>query len=55
MDMAYSLAASYVGESLSGFGWFEGVDPSHSYVAYQSRANAEAQGIFSVDEKTGVV
>ena len=54
--MAYSLATSYVGESLlSGFKWFDGHDPSNGYVAYQNRNNAQAQGLFSVDESTGVV
>ncbi|PFH59059.1 hypothetical protein XA68_12877 [Ophiocordyceps unilateralis] len=54
--MAYSLTASFAGQSLlNGFDWFDGVDPSHGSVAYQSRANAEAKGLFSVDENTGVV
>lgn len=54
--MSYSLATSYTGESLlSGFNWFDGRDPSNGYVAYQSRSNAEALGLFSVDEETGVV
>ncbi|PNY28772.1 endo-1,3(4)-beta-glucanase [Tolypocladium capitatum] len=54
--MAYSLVTSYAGESLlSGFNWFDGRDPSNGYVAYQSRNNAEAMGLFSVDESTGVV
>ncbi|RCI14062.1 hypothetical protein L249_8055 [Ophiocordyceps polyrhachis-furcata BCC 54312] len=55
-DMAYALTSSFAGQSLlNGFDWFDGVDPSHGSVAYQSRANAEAKGLFSVDENTGVV
>ncbi|KAG9258854.1 family 16 glycoside hydrolase, partial [Emericellopsis atlantica] len=54
--MAYTLATSYVGESLlSGFNWFNGTDPSNGYVAYQSRADAEAQSIVSLDTDTNVV
>ncbi|POR36233.1 Putative endo-1,3(4)-beta-glucanase, partial [Tolypocladium paradoxum] len=54
--MAYALATSYAGASLlSGFNWFDGRDPSNGYVAYQSRNSAEAMGLFSVDESTGVV
>ncbi|RDA96100.1 hypothetical protein CP533_1808 [Ophiocordyceps camponoti-saundersi (nom. inval.)] len=54
--MAYALTSSFAGQSLlNGFDWFDGVDPSHGSVAYQSRANAEAKGLFSVDENTGVV
>lgn len=54
--MAYALATSYAGEALlSGFNWFDGPDPSHGSVSYQSRPNAEAKGLFSVDETTGVV
>ncbi|KAG6026895.1 hypothetical protein E4U19_002351 [Claviceps sp. Clav32 group G5] len=54
--MAYALATSYAGEALlSGFNWFDAPDPSHGFVSYQSRPNAEAQGLYSVDESTGVV
>ncbi|PHH84669.1 hypothetical protein CDD83_1579 [Cordyceps sp. RAO-2017] len=54
--MAYSLAASYTGASfLSAFNWFDGVDPSNGFVAYQGRSGALAKGLFSVDEGTGVV
>ncbi|KAK2608952.1 hypothetical protein QQS21_002528 [Conoideocrella luteorostrata] len=54
--MAYALATSYAGEALlSGFNWFDGADPTHGFVSYQSRPNAEAKGLYSVDEKTGVV
>ncbi|KAL3953449.1 hypothetical protein ACCO45_011405 [Purpureocillium lilacinum] len=54
--MAYALSNSFVGESLlSNFKWFDGKDPSNGFVSYQSRANAEALGLFSVDETTGVV
>ncbi|UNI21581.1 hypothetical protein JDV02_007557 [Purpureocillium takamizusanense] len=54
--MAYALSNSFVGESLlSSFNWFDGKDPSNGFVSYQSRANAEALGLFSVDETTGVV
>lgn len=53
---SYALATSYAGESLlSGFNWFHGADPTHGYVSYQSRQNAEALGLYSVDEKTAVV
>ncbi|KAG6211116.1 hypothetical protein E4U50_002461 [Claviceps purpurea] len=54
--MAYALATSYAGEALlSGFNWFDAPDPSHGFVSYQSRPNAEARGLYSVDESTGVV
>ncbi|KAG5967750.1 hypothetical protein E4U58_002121 [Claviceps cyperi] len=54
--MAYTLATSYTGEALlSGFNWFDAPDPSHGFVSYQSRPNAEARGLYSVDESTGVV
>lgn len=54
--MAYSLATSYMGEALlSGFNWFDGADPNHGFVNYQSRASAEAKGLFSVNGKTGSV
>ncbi|TWU76633.1 hypothetical protein ED733_008264 [Metarhizium rileyi] len=53
---SYALTTSYMGESLlSGFKWFTEDDPSHGYVSYQSRPNAEALGLYSVDESTGVV
>ncbi|KAG6006169.1 hypothetical protein E4U21_007279 [Claviceps maximensis] len=54
--MAYALATSYAGEALlSGFNWFDGVDPNHGFVSYQNRSNAEAKGLYSVNETTGVV
>lgn len=54
--MAYSLAKSFAGESLlTGFNWFDGIDPTHGFVSYQNRTSAQAKGLFSVDEKTGVV
>ncbi|KAG6068455.1 hypothetical protein E4U32_000608 [Claviceps aff. humidiphila group G2b] len=54
--MAYALATSYAGEALlSGFNWFDAPDPSHGFVSYQSRPNAEGRGLYSVDESTGVV
>ncbi|QUC16851.1 uncharacterized protein UV8b_01092 [Ustilaginoidea virens] len=54
--MAYALATSYSGESLlSGFNWFSGADPSHGSVSYQSRSDAQAMGLYSVDQNTGVV
>ncbi|KHN94185.1 Glycosyl hydrolase family 16 protein [Metarhizium album ARSEF 1941] len=53
---SYALTTSYIGESLlSGFNWLDGPDPSHGYVSYQSRPNAKALGLFSVDDQTGVV
>jgi hypothetical protein len=52
----YALAFPYAGETLlSGFRWFDGSDPSHGYVSYQSRADAAALDLFSVDDVTGVV
>ncbi|KAL6881205.1 hypothetical protein J3F83DRAFT_721429 [Trichoderma novae-zelandiae] len=54
--MAYLLTTSYAGESLlSGFNWFNGVDPSHGFVSYQSRRDAESMGLYSIDEGSGVV
>lgn len=54
--MAYSLSTSYAGDSLlNGFDWVNGTDLSNGYVAYQGREDAEAQGLFSVDEDSGVV
>ncbi|UKZ73836.1 hypothetical protein TrVFT333_001489 [Trichoderma virens FT-333] len=54
--MAYVLSTSYSGESLlSSFNWFDGVDPSHGFVSYQSRQDAESMGLYHIDERTGVV
>ncbi|KAK1256198.1 hypothetical protein MKX07_008457 [Trichoderma sp. CBMAI-0711] len=54
--MAYHLTTSYAGEALlSGFNWFNGLDPSHGFVSYQSRRDAEAMGLYSIDERSGVV
>ncbi|KAL7922241.1 glycoside hydrolase family 16 protein [Trichoderma austrokoningii] len=54
--MAYFLETSYAGEALlSGFNWFDGVDPSHGFVSYQNRQNAEQMGLYSVDPSSGVV
>ncbi|KAF4592461.1 glycoside hydrolase family 16 protein [Ophiocordyceps camponoti-floridani] len=54
--MAYSLNSSFSGHALlNGFNWFDQSDLSQGSVAYQSKANAEAKGLFSVDENTGVV
>lgn len=54
--MAYFLDTSYAGEALlSGFNWFDGVDPSHGFVDYQSRQNAEQMGLYSIDDSSGVV
>lgn len=54
--MSYSLATSYSGEALlSGFDWFNGDDLSNGYVSYQSREDAQAQSLFSLDEQTQVV
>ncbi|PON29393.1 hypothetical protein TGAM01_v201642 [Trichoderma gamsii] len=50
--MAYFLDTSYAGEALlSGFNWFDGVDPSHGFVAQ----NAEQMGLYSIDHNSGVV
>ncbi|KAK4081735.1 CAZyme family GH16 [Trichoderma aggressivum f. europaeum] len=54
--MEYFLSTTYAGESLlSGFNWFDGLDPSHGFVSYQSRQNAHAMGLYQVDDRTGVV
>ncbi|PTB70742.1 glycoside hydrolase family 16 protein, partial [Trichoderma citrinoviride] len=54
--MSYHLTTSYAGEALlSGFNWFNGLDPSHGFVSYQSRRDAEALGLYSIDDRTGVV
>ncbi|OAA39789.1 GPI anchored endo-1,3(4)-beta-glucanase [Beauveria brongniartii RCEF 3172] len=54
--MAYSLATSYAGDALiNGFNWIDTRDPSNGYVRYQSQANAASQGLFAVDQDTGVV
>ncbi|KAF4457010.1 hypothetical protein F53441_1025 [Fusarium austroafricanum] len=54
--MAYSLATSFIGDSLiSGFEWFNGIDPSHGFVQYQDLAGAEAYGLYSVDPFSGTV
>ncbi|KAL6896526.1 glycoside hydrolase family 16 protein [Trichoderma evansii] len=54
--MAYFLDTSYAGEALlSGFNWFDGVDPSHGFVAYQNRQNAEQLGLYDIDHNSGVV
>ncbi|KAM3549625.1 hypothetical protein ARSEF4850_008752 [Beauveria asiatica] len=54
--MAYSLATSYTGDALiNGFNWIDTRDPSNGYVRYQSQANAASQGLFAVDQDTGVV
>ncbi|PHH76819.1 hypothetical protein CDD80_1197 [Ophiocordyceps camponoti-rufipedis] len=54
--MSYSLSSSFSGHNLlNGFNWFDQNDLSQGSVAYQSKANAEAKGLFSVDENTGVV
>lgn len=55
-NMSYSLQTSYMGESLlSGFDWFNGEDLSNGFVSYQSREDAEAMNLFSVDEQSQVV
>ncbi|TQV96523.1 hypothetical protein V2A60_003085 [Cordyceps javanica] len=54
--MAYSLATSYAGNALvNGFNWVDTRDYSNGYVRYQSQVNAAAQGLFAVDQQTGVV
>ncbi|CAG9997530.1 unnamed protein product [Clonostachys byssicola] len=54
--MAYSLSTSFFGESLlSGFNWFNGADLSNGYVSYQSRYDAEARGLVSMDPSTHAV
>ncbi|KAM3515260.1 hypothetical protein MY11210_001153 [Beauveria gryllotalpidicola] len=54
--MAYSLATSYGGDALiNGFNFIDTPDPSNGYVRYQSQANAASQGLFAVDQQTGVV
>ncbi|KAK0391161.1 hypothetical protein NLU13_0662 [Sarocladium strictum] len=54
--MSYALQTSYMGESLlSGFNWFNGKDLSNGFVSYQNRSDAEALGLYSLDETTQVV
>ncbi|KAM0249219.1 hypothetical protein ACHAQJ_009125 [Trichoderma viride] len=54
--MAYFLTTSYAGEALlSGFNWFDGVDPSHGFVSYQNRQNAQSMGLYNIDDRSGVV
>ncbi|KAG5978299.1 hypothetical protein E4U55_006282 [Claviceps digitariae] len=54
--MAYALVTSYAGEALlSGFNWIDSVDLNHGFVSYQSRPDAQAKGLYSVDANTGVV
>ncbi|VUC25349.1 unnamed protein product [Clonostachys rosea] len=54
--MAYSLSTSFIGESLlSGFNWFNGADLSNGYVSYQSRYDAEARGLVSMDPTSHAV
>ncbi|KAL7915968.1 glycoside hydrolase family 16 protein [Trichoderma velutinum] len=54
--MAYFLSTTYAGESLlSNFNWFDGVDPSHGFVSYQSRQNAHEMGLYHIDDRIGVV
>ncbi|OAA62324.1 GPI anchored endo-1,3(4)-beta-glucanase [Cordyceps fumosorosea ARSEF 2679] len=54
--MAYSLVTSYAGDALiNGFNWVDTRDPSNGYVKYQSQTNAASEGLFAVDELTGVV
>ncbi|KAI1324169.1 glycoside hydrolase family 16 protein [Xylariaceae sp. FL0255] len=49
--MAYSLATHYAGQGLlDGFAFFTGKDPSHGFVDYQSKEDAMAQGLVSIDE-----
>ncbi|ORY65499.1 uncharacterized protein BCR38DRAFT_484914 [Pseudomassariella vexata] len=49
--MTYSLSTHYTDQGLlDGFSFFTRRDLSHGFVDYQSRANAEAQGLVSVDE-----
>ncbi|RGP59696.1 hypothetical protein FSPOR_11133 [Fusarium sporotrichioides] len=48
--MAYSLATSFIGESLlSGFEWFNGTDLSNGFVQYQDFQGAFENGLYSVD------
>ncbi|KKO99151.1 hypothetical protein THAR02_08742 [Trichoderma harzianum] len=54
--MEYFLSTTYAGESLlSNFNWFDGVDPSHGFVSYQNRQNAQVMGLYQIDDRTGVV
>ncbi len=54
--MAYSLVTSYAGDALvNGFNWIDTRDYSNGFVKYQSQKNAASQGLFAVDEQTGVV
>jgi hypothetical protein len=54
--MAYSLATSYVGDAfLTGFNWFNGVDPSNGFVRYQSAADAEALDLYEIRPDGSVI
>ncbi|RYO92003.1 hypothetical protein DL764_008206 [Monosporascus ibericus] len=49
--MPYSLSTHYAGQSLlDGFSFFDGKDPSNGLVDYQSREDAQATGLVSIDE-----
>ncbi|RYP53888.1 hypothetical protein DL768_001200 [Monosporascus sp. mg162] len=49
--MPYSLSTHYAGRSLlDGFSFFDGKDPSNGFVDYQSREDAHAKGLVSIDE-----
>ncbi|EMR61696.1 putative endo- -beta- protein [Eutypa lata UCREL1] len=49
--MPYSLTTHYAGSSLlDGFSFFTGADPNGGFVNYQNRADAETEGLVSIDE-----
>ncbi|KAJ9150207.1 Mixed-linked glucanase [Pleurostoma richardsiae] len=53
---AYSLSVSYTGLDLvNGFNWYNGSDLSNGFVSYQSREDALAKDLWSVDSSTGAV
>ncbi|KAI1498722.1 glycoside hydrolase family 16 protein [Biscogniauxia marginata] len=53
--MAYSLSTHYAGQGLlDSFSFFTGNDPSNGFVDYQSRDDALAKNIVSIDESNRV-
>ncbi|KAI5866784.1 concanavalin A-like lectin/glucanase domain-containing protein [Durotheca rogersii] len=48
--MAYSITAHYAGQRLlDSFNFFTGVDPNHGFANYQSKEDALAQGLVSIN------
>ncbi|KAF2199689.1 hypothetical protein GQ43DRAFT_419682 [Delitschia confertaspora ATCC 74209] len=50
---AYTLVEDFSGSNfLSGFNFFSGTDPTHGFVRYLNRADAESQGLISVSDSS---